>query len=580
MILLMYIMLPICLSLLAFLQNKKLMYIFSALIMMILTFLSIYLFTGHVTLEINPAKAVKSTIIALDVILLLYFAYVGKKNSNKKILLLALTQLALYLYCETYPAHVGSDLIIDKLASFMLIIINLVGSTVVIYAYKYIEYEKTSPYKKVFFISYLWFFIAVMNLVVMANNLLFFFFFFELTTLSSYLLVGFRNDEISIKNSLNALLINQLGGVFLLIAISISLHNGLPIYFSDIIAFKNYTQIIVIFLAFAAFVKGATIPFESWLLGAMVAPTPVSAILHSATMVKIAPFLILRLAPSFSESSSVIISIYTSFVFFAAILKALNKDTFKEILAYSTIAMLALMISIAAIGTPHAQNIVLYLIFFHALSKAILFMCAGILEKTYAIKSINDFENLVSKAPKLSILILISFASLALPPFGLFFAKVFSIEYLSALVNSNAAYILVLIFFILGSSLMILLYFKVTSLILITKKSDSVHKGTTLEFLLSSYFLFAVMLFGVILIIAPNLDTMVYAVLAFFTLILFFMLLRKLSFVKIDHATEYYCGEKDEQNVGNFYFDFADTQKTIYAVSFLFLISLIASGVL
>ncbi|MDX1809759.1 MAG: proton-conducting transporter membrane subunit [Sulfurospirillaceae bacterium] len=576
-----YVMFPIGLSLLAFLQNKKLMYLSSSLFMTVLTLLSIYLFSSHEIIAIHLNETIKNIIIALDVILLLYFAYIGKRENSTKIMLLALLQLVLYLYCETHlSAFNSSDIIIDKLAALMLIIINLVGSSVVIYAYKYIEHEKASKYKKVFFISYLWFFIAVMNLVVMANNLLLFFFFFELTTLSSYLLIRFREDEISLKNALLALWINQLGGVFLLIAISMSLHSGLPIYFSDIISGKNDIQIMIIFLAFAAFVKGATIPFESWLLGAMVAPTPVSAILHSATMVKIAPFLILRLAPSFSEATSIIISIYAAFVFFAAILKALAKDNFKEILAYSTIAMLALMISIAAIGTPQSQSIVLYLIFFHALSKAILFMCAGILEKTYAIKSIDAFENLISKAPKLSILILLSFASLALPPFGLFFAKVFSIQYLSTLVNANFAYIFVLIFLILGSSLMVLLYFKVTSLILVAKKSDRVHQGTSLEFLLSSYFLFAVMLFGIVIIIAPNLNTIVYAILALLTLILFFILLRKLKFAKIDHATEYYCGEKDKQQIGNFYFDFADTKKAIYIVSFLFLISLIASGVL
>ncbi len=581
MIILIYIILPLLLSFITLSQNKKIMYFFSFTVMIILSLFSSYLFVNKLTLEINITQFLGYIVIVLDVILLLYFGYVGNKYKNIKIFLLAIAQLYLYAYCQTHLNHFETpDIIIDKLSAFMLIVINLVGSIVVIYSYKYMEYEKITKFKKLFFISYLWFFIAVMNMVVMSNNLLLFFFFFELTTLSSYLLIKFRNDAISIKNSLNALLINQIGGVFLLIGISISLYDGLPIFFSEIIINKNYTQIIIIFLALAAFVKGATIPFESWLLGAMVAPTPVSAILHSSTIVKIAPFLILKLATAFSESTSIIISIYASFVFFSAMLKALDKDNFKEILAYSTIAMLALMISIAAIGTKQAETIVLYLIFFHALSKALLFMCAGILEKAYSIKSINDFENLISKAPKLSILILISFASLTLPPFGLFFAKVFSIEYLSSLINSNPMYLIVLIFLTLGSSLMVLLYFKVTSLIIATKSSDKKHKGTSSEFLLSSYILFAIMLFCIFFIIISNLNITIYFTISFVTLVLFFLLLEKISFTKIDIAKEYLCGEKYEQNIGNFYFNFDKSKKTIYIISLLFLSSLVISGVL
>ncbi|WP_331775357.1 proton-conducting transporter transmembrane domain-containing protein [Sulfurospirillum sp. 1612] len=580
MILLLYVFLPFILFILALLDYKKVLYFCSFLSMILLSTLALVFLTQERVIHLNITAGFEPLIYLLDIILLLYFAYVGWHNHHKKIITFAVIQLVFYLYAHAHLlATHTSVLVLDKLAALMLIIINLVGATIVIYAYRYIQYETTSPKKKNFFLSYLWIFIAIMNMLVLADDLLLFFFFFELTTLSSYLLIRFREDAISIQNALDALMINQIGGVFLLMGISMLLYYQLPIDFSAILKNPNPLQIAMVFLAFAAFVKGAMMPFERWLVGAMVAPTPVSAILHAATMVKIAPFLILKLAPSFSQSVAILISLYGAFVFFSSMLKALDKDNFKEILAYSTIAMLALMMSIAAIGTPYAETIVLYLIFFHALSKAILFMCAGILEKEYQIRSINDFENLISKAPLLAVMILIAFASLSLPPFGLFFAKIFSIAYLSELIHLNILYAFVLIFIVMGSSLMVLLYFKVTSLILVSKRAQQHQSKMHLGFLSGSLFLFVVMAFGIIMMTLPNPQTLLYIILATLTLIGFFMLLKRSPKIKMDPAHEYYCGEKDPQELGNFYFDFTRVSRLILIMCLLFLSALIVAGV-
>lgn len=563
-----YTILPLLVSIIILRDNKKLTYIFSTISCLVLSVFSIFHFFSNSVFEFTLNDFLHSLITFLDIALLIYFAYQGIKNKSKKVLGVAIAQLVLFLYCIfNIPHEMYNDFYLNNLSFFMLIVINLVGSIIAIYAVKYMEYEECSKNKKVFFLAYLWFFIFIMNMIVMANNYLLFFFFFELTTLSSYLLIRFRQDEISISNSLKALWLNQLGGVFILLAILIAINTDASIYFSQL---KSPEVFIAIFLAFAAFVKGASKPFESWLLGAMVAPTPVSAILHSATMVKIAPFLILKISHVFSPTLSFLISLFAMAVFTVVSLQSLTKDNFKEILAYSTIALLALMVSIAAMGTKQAFTITLYLIFFHAVSKAMLFMIAGILEKQFHIKSIEDFSDLFQKAPKLTALILLGFASVTMPPFGLFFAKLFSLTYISELMKQNPLYLIVAILFVLGSSLLVLLYFKVASkLIDFSSTQEKVEKQLIpREFTFSSFLLFFIAVFSLGIIAFSKLSVFMFTITIILVLAIFFILLKLLSFKGIDRVKEYSCGEKYTHNVGVFYYDF-DKFKTVFQSSFI-----------
>ena len=125
-----------------------------------------------------------------------------------------------------------------------------------------------------------------------------------------------------------------------------------------------------------------------------------------------------------------------------------------------------------------------------------------------------------------------------------------------------------------------LLYFKVTSLLIASKRSDIKEEGTSFEFLFSSYMLFVLMLISIVFIIISNLNISIYFIVSLGMLILFFILLLKLSFLKVDSAKEYFCGEKEEQNIGNFYFNFDTTKKAITLISVLFLISLVIGSLL
>lgn len=567
-IVILYILFPLLVSISTLFNNKKLVYAFSLISSLLLTTLSLYLFVIDAFVEFSINHTINYIITSLDAILLLYFAYIGFKFKSIKVLVLALVQLLLFSYCEMFlPSQMLSDFYLDKLSFFMLLVINLVGSIIAVYAVKYIEYEECSQKRKTFFLSYLWIFIFIMNMVVISNSFMLFFFFFELTTLSSYLLIKFREDEISVNNALRALWINQIGGVFILLAVIVAIFTDSSIYFSNI---DNSAVLLPIFLAFAAFVKGASKPFESWLLGAMVAPTPVSAILHSATMVKIAPFLILKISYAFPPLISFLISCFAMLVFMVVSVQSLGKDNFKEILAYSTIALLALMVSIASIGTKEAFTITLYLIFFHAVSKALLFMIAGILEKEFHIKSIEDFTLLFEKAPKLTILILLAFASITLPPFGLFFAKLLSIEYLSLLIKQNPFYILVVIPLVVGSSVLVLLYFKVASKLIDRSSSEQeiLEHKISKEFTFSSYLLFFIAVVSLLVIVYSKLSLIMFTIIIFLLFLAFFIFLKKAGFKSIDRVKEYSCGEKYTHNVGVFYYDF-DNYKTLLQNSFI-----------
>jgi len=524
---------------------------------------------------------VSSFIIAIDILLLLYFVSQGIKSKNRLVIFFALTQLVLYFIVLSLDFFTFSDnFLLDKVSFFMLLVVNIVGLIIILYATTYIQDEKFSKSKKINFILILFFFLAVMNLTVSTNNLEIFFLGFELTTLCSYLLIRYRGDTLSQKNALQALWMNQIGGVAILISLIVSIIYYDTVYLDILLKSIDGTFLLpIVFLILAAFVKGASIPFHPWLLGAMVAPTPVSAILHSATMVKLAPYLILKLSPAFSPTLSVLVMLFGSFVFMGASILALGKDYFKEILGLSTVALLALMMAIAAIGTPEAIDICLILIVFHAISKALLFLQAGILEKVFHLKYLQDINYLVNNSKLVVFFIIIGFGSLTLPPFGAFIGKFNSIELIASLIGQNILYLFSLVFILLGSVCLTLLYFKVLTKLLATKNQNSqkqtdiglVYKFTSwslvLLLIIGTYICFEFAFLTIDQIIVPSFLIVV-------TLILFYTS----SFKYAHRVKEYNCGEKDELSLSAYYFDIDNKYKKLILTVSIILICLIILG--
>jgi len=500
-------------------------------------------FTFQFTLLLN------NVIVVADVVLLLFFLYQGKLFNHPKVMALAAVQLILYGYIESIAPEAGSaEIVVDSLSKFMFLIINGVGGIIVLYSVKYMEDEPTSPYKKRLFVGGLLVFLSVMNLIVIANSILLFFFLFEMTTLASYLLISFRNDEVSRANALKALWMNQIGGVVILLGALVAIIGFKTVMFDTLLQSSGGMVLFSIaLLSMAALVKGAAIPFEGWLLGAMVAPTPVSAMLHSATMVKIAPYLILKLAPALAMSAvGGLISIIGALVFVAASYLALSRSVLKEILGYSTVALLGLMMALAAIGSEESMNLAMALMLFHALSKALLFLSAGVLERVHHVKDIEDMKGMVTKSPKTVGFILFGFVSLTLPPFGLFMGKLFAIGSVASLLKEHPSNLIILLSLIVGSALMVLLYFKVASALLSApcdvedSETIAIPNGFNVPLVLLSFFI-VIGALGYIMM-----QHNIFVVLLVLPMLFVFALpslIRRMD--RYDRSQPYHCGEKE-----------------------------------
>jgi len=514
-----------------------------------------------------------------DALLLLFFLYVGIAKKDPLVASLAASQIVLYAAVKFVNGAVGSsDLLIDNTSLMMYLIVNIVGGIIVIYSLKYIESEEFSRLKKNGFIAVLFFFLGVMNFLVGTNNIEIFFLLFELTTLCSYILIGYRKDTISTQNALRALWMNQIGGVAILAALLLALVSYKTLSFDLLIANIDTAYLFpIVFLLLAAFVKGAAIPFEKWLLGAMVAPTPVSAILHSATMVKIAPFLVLKLSPAMSGFLSEAVMLFGTFVFFAASLLALSKNYFKEILGLSTIALLSFMMALAAIGTQEAILAASILMVFHALSKALLFLQLGILEKEFHLKYVNDIESLMSYSPLVVFFIVFGFASLTLPPFGVFIGKFMAFESFAAGIQESPVFLAALLFSALGSVFLTILYFKVLTKVFVRDMSlgDSKRKEIACTYKITSWALSVLLGVGIVWSLAQRLfgmwEILIPALLiGVVPLLLYVFVLQNAQRVK-----EYNCGEKEEVVLNMYYLHTPSAvQKTILILSLVFLGSL------
>jgi ech hydrogenase subunit A len=543
------------------------------------------LLTLSQALQLTLNDLMHTIFIVIDIVLLLYFLWQGIVKKNILVKVFAIVQMLLFAFVVFLsPTLVSNDIIVDSASTVMFLVINIVGGVIIIYALGYIESEEFSPKKKNAFIAMLFFFLSIMNFIVSTNNIEMFFLLFELTTLCSYILIAYRGDEVSNNNALKALWMNQIGGVAILLALVFSIINYDTLYFDILIKNIDATYLLpVAFLAIAAFVKGASIPFDKWLLGAMVAPTPVSAILHSATMVKIAPFLMLKLSPALDNGASMTITLIGTFVFASASMFALSKDYFKEILGLSTIALLGLMMALAAIGSEESITACLVLIVFHAISKALLFFQAGILEKVNHLKYVSDINGLINHSPMLVFFIIIGFASLTLPPFGAFIAKFMAIESIASEISKNPFYALALIFITLGSVFLTLLYFKVVTK-LFAKDADAKRENyisIPKLYMIPSSILVSLLVIGVIVSYKMQLLTSMEIIIPSLLIAIVPILFASLLFKNAHRVKEYHCGEKEELSLGMYYFDVSDKyKKLISAVAIILMLILVAGGLL
>lgn len=317
---------------------------------------------------------------------------------------------------------VNFDFKLDGLSLLFSLMITGIGIAIFFYARKYL---KGHPYFDRFF-GYLLLFMSAMLGVVLSDNILLLFIFWELTSISSFFLIGFNNDnQESRKSALTALAITGLGGFFLLAAlillITITGVNTISdlVNARDLILAHPLYPLIIGLLFVGAFTKSAQFPFHFWLPGAMKAPTPVSAYLHSATMVKAGIYLLARFSPILGGTDywNYTLMIVGGITMLYAAIHSLFRIDLKGILAYSTISALGVLTFLIGLGTKEAMVAAAVFILAHALYKATLFLVTGIIDHETGTRDITVLSGLRKVLPPVALAGLLAALSSAGFPF-------------------------------------------------------------------------------------------------------------------------------------------------------------------
>jgi multicomponent Na+:H+ antiporter subunit A len=317
----------------------------------------------------------------------------------------------------------------DSLSLLFAMLISGIGTLVVIYAGSYLGKNPNIGR----FYAWLFIFMGAMLGVALSDNLLLLFIFWELTSFSSFMLIGFEHEKDNARASaLQALLVTGSGGLAMLAGIILLGQMGGTLEISALLANGTAVQSHPLFLPalililLGAFTKSAQFPFHYWLPNAMAAPTPVSAYLHSATMVKAGIYLLARLNPVLGGND---IWFYTvggvgMVTMLVGSYLALFQTDLKRLLAYSTLSALGTLTMLIGLGTSLALKAAVVLLLGHALYKGALFLIAGILDHETGTRDVTQLGGLFRALPITGIAAGITALSMAgLPPLFGFIAK-------------------------------------------------------------------------------------------------------------------------------------------------------------
>ncbi len=323
----------------------------------------------------------------------------------------------------------------DPLAWLMCLLVLGIGALVLAYCARYF---KTNDAGLGGFGAQLLAFAGVMFGLVTADNFILLFVFWELTTILSYLLIGYARTRVAARRAaLQALIVTTLGGLAMLVGLIMLGETTGTYSISETVAMapklmaavggaKTMLDVGVALTLVGAVTKSALLPFHFWLPGAMAAPTPVSAYLHAAAMVKAGIYLIARLAPGFSQTQywQTMIVVLGLATMLLGGWRALRQHDLKLILAYGTVSQLGFMTLVVGFGGQEAALAGMAMVLAHGLFKASLFLVVGIIDHQSGTRDIRELSGIFKSAPKLGVVALIGAASMAgLPPLAGFVAK-------------------------------------------------------------------------------------------------------------------------------------------------------------
>ncbi|NYT72285.1 putative monovalent cation/H+ antiporter subunit A [Halomonas sp. QX-2] len=352
--------------------------------------------------------------------------------------------------------------LLDGLSLLFGLLITVMGACVLVYAGGYL---KNHPDLARFHIALVAFMVSMLGLVL-ADGLLTLFVFWELTSITSYLLIGFNHADINARKSARQ-------GLFVTVAGGLALMAGLVLLGiasgswslaeildqeADLREHALYTPMLICLLL-GAFTKSAQFPFHFWLPNAMAAPTPVSAYLHSATMVKAGIYLLARLHPELGGTAMWvgILSVVGATTMLVGAFLAIHHTNIKKLLAYSTIMALGTLTMLLGIGTEYAMTAFVTFLLAHSLYKGALFMVAGILDHETGTKDVTQMGGLRSLMPVTATIALVAALSFAgVPPLLGFIGKELMLE---SVLGADSFRTLLILFAFLASILTIAVAF-------------------------------------------------------------------------------------------------------------------------
>jgi NADH:ubiquinone oxidoreductase subunit 5 (subunit L)/multisubunit Na+/H+ antiporter MnhA subunit len=389
----------------------------------------------------------------------------------------------------------------DPLAVFMAIVSSSVGAVIVVYSFGYIKhYENRNEYYLMVVL-----FLGSMMGLVFSRNLIYLFLFWEISAFTCWRLIGFFREPKIVLKADKAFLVTVFGalamlvGFFLVYAQIGSFDMGI---IKDRLGADTISSAAVLLILFGILSKSATLPLHTWLPDAGVAPSPVTALLHAAVLVKIGVYAFARLfiaTMNVEEVWHVVVPIIAAASALVSAGAALVETDMKRIIAYSTISQIGFIFLGLSVGTKTGFAGGLLYIMMHSVAKGGLFLCAGIIERGTHTKDITKMGGLARSMPLTAgAFLFCAFSVMGVPPFGGFFAK-----YLVIAGAVEGGQLAVSIAFIVGAFMTILYLFRLFTMVFMGPEKTKVEREGTSGMVGSVVFLAALSLLSGILVTFP-----------------------------------------------------------------------------
>lgn len=351
----------------------------------------------------------------------------------------------------------------DTLAVFMAFVSSLVGTIIVLYSFGYIRHY---PWRNEYYFMVVLFLGAMMGLVC-SRNLLILYFFWEITAIACWRLIGFFREKTYVLKADKAFLVTVFGALVMLLGFIVIYQQAGSFDLGKIQqAFQGrpIPNLAVTLILVGILSKSATVPLHTWLPDAGVAPSPVTALLHAAVLVKIGVYVYARLFLASWTIDPIWHTIVPAIAAVSALVSAgaaLLETDLKRLIAYSTVSQIAFIFLGLAINNEIGIAGGLLYIMMHGIAKGGLFLCAGIIEQNTHTKDITKMGGLITSMPITAVsFLLCSFSVMGIPPFGGFFSKYMVIT--GAVTSGQIAIALT---FLIGAFLTIIYLFRVFTLV-------------------------------------------------------------------------------------------------------------------